>query len=274
MDSTTLRTLGKKREGFGRERVWGSVGFIFSVWGVGFILEAIGSRWFFLFYVLAIICAAISLNWLPTQKTVYTPTDYSRISRLIFKKEWLIFSASLLLMGLGSFAISGFLGIYIKELGGHEGLVGIAAAFATITELPIMFWGEKIIKRYGPWRLLMLAYGVSIMRLVFYSMMSDALWVIPISLLHSFSFGVYWIATIAYVDQMASEDIKSSAQGMLYAVLNISRMLSALISGYLFDRVGGANLFLISAFVSVFAVLLLWLIKPGSAQFQTIGGEV
>jgi PPP family 3-phenylpropionic acid transporter len=272
LDSTTLRSLGKNRESFGRERVWGSIGFIFAVWGVGYILGILSSRWFFLFYILAILCMVVTLYWLPNQKTEYKPTIYSRISELLVKKEWMVFSASLLLIGLGSSAIEGFLGIYIKEMGGNEGLVGTAAALATLTELPIMFWGEKIVKRHGPWQLLMVAYGVSVFRLIFYSIIPEPGWVLLISLLHSLSFGVYWIATIAFVDQITSEDIKSSAQGMLYAVLYFSRMLSSLVSGYLFDRVGGRYLFLISALFSLMAVLLFWFNRPKGEPLKSIAG--
>lgn len=270
LDSTTLRALGKNRERFGRERVWGSIGFIFAVWGVGYILGILTSRWFFLFYILAILCMVVTLYWLPNQKTEFKPTIYSRISELLSRKEWIIFSASLLLIGLGSSSIEGFLGIYIKEMGGNEGLVGTAAALATLTELPIMIWGEKIIKRYGSWRLLMVAYGVSVFRLVFYSIIPEPRWVLLISLLHSLSFGVYWIATIAFVDQITSEEIKSSAQGMLYAVLYFSRMLSSLVCGYLFDRVGGRYLFLISALFSLMAVLLFWFNRPNSGQMDSV----
>jgi PPP family 3-phenylpropionic acid transporter len=104
--------------------------------------------------------------------------------------------------------------------------------------------------------------------------MPAAEWVIPISLLNSFTFGVYWIATVAFVDQMASDAIKSTAQGMLYAVLNISRMVAALVSGYLYDLVGAANLFLIAAMFSLFAIVLFWFNNPDKVKQESIGGEL
>lgn len=274
MDSTTLRNLGQNRNRFGRERVWGSVGFIITVWAVGLILERIGSRWFFIFHMLAIVSVLITLNWLPNHKTKIRPAIRAGISQLIIKREWVIFAASLLMIGLGNFAINGFLGIYIKDLGGNEGLIGLAAALATFTELPILFWGEIILNRFGPWKLLMAAFAATSIRLILYSVMPAAGWVIPISLLNSITFGVYWIATVAYVDKMASDEIKSSAQGMLYAVLNISRMLAALVSGYLYDLVGAANLFLIAAVFSVCAVFLFWHNKPEGVKRQTYGGAI
>ena len=273
IDSTTLRSLGKNRERFGRERVWGSVGFIVAVWGVGFILQQIGSQWFFLFYLLMILAVLITLFWLPNQKVSVKPAIRGSLCNLIFKKNWLVFSITLMLMGLGSFAINGFLGIYIKDLGGSEGLVGTAAALATVTELPVMYWGEKILKRFSPWQLLMVAFGTTTLRLFLYGVMPSAYWVIPICLLHSLTFGLYWIATIAYVDQLSSDAIKSSAQGMLYSVLNVSRMLAALVSGFLYDMVGAGSLFLISAAVSLFAILLFWINKPKNTQ-TNFGGVV
>ncbi len=256
IDSTTLRSLGKNREGFGRERVWGSVGFIVAVWGVGFILQQIGAQWFFLFYVLTTSGVLVTLFWLPNQKVAYKPAIRGGLRNLIFTKKWLIFSISLMLMGLGGSAINGFLGIYIKDLGGSEGLVGTASALATVTELPVMYWGMKILKRYSPWQLLMVAFGATTLRLLIYGVMPSANWVIPVCLLHSLTFGLYWIAIIAYVDQLSSNEIKSSAQGILYSMLSISRMLGSLVSGVLYDIVGAGSLFQISAAFSLLALLL------------------
>ena len=274
LDSTTLRSLGKYRDHFGRERVWGSIGFIIATWGIGFILERLGSRWFFPFYILMILSVLITLIWLPNQKADFKPAVYANISKLLLRKEWLIFSASLLLVGLGNFAINGFLGIHIKDMGGHEGLVGTAAALATVTEVPIMFWGNRILNRFGSWQLLMVAYGAMCIRLLLYGIMVDVHWVLPISFLNSLTFGVYWIATVAYIDQMASDDIKSSAQGMLYAVLSVSRMAAALISGYIYDLVGGGNLYLISSVFSLFAIILFWFNKPSKNQIVVNGGVI
>ncbi len=262
IDSTALRSLGQNRDRFGRERVWGSVGFIIAAWGVGYILERFGVEWFFLFFILMIVGVLVALYWLPDQKTELQAFNIGEIKKFITQKQWLIFSASLLMIGLGSFAINGFLGIYITDLGGSEGLVGMAAAFATITELPILFWGDKILKRFKPRQLLMVAFGATGLRLLLYSIMPDASWVLPISLTHSLTFGVYWIATIAYVDQLSADEIKSSAQGILYAVLNVSRMISAIICGYFYDLVGGSQLFLISAVFSLAAIFLLSLNRP------------
>ncbi len=274
MDSTTLRALGKDRDRFGRQRLGGSLGFILAAWGVGNVLERIGSRWLFLFFILMILAVVIALHWMPNQRIDRKPTLGKEIAKLILKKEWLIFSASLLLVGLGGSAINGFLGIYIKDLGGNEGLVGAAAALATVTELPVFFWSTKILKRYPPRTLLMVAFGVSVLRLSLYGVMPSAGWVIPISLLHFLTFGIYWIAAVAYVDQMAADEIKSSAQGMFYAVLNVSRMLASIVCGFLYDQVGGSHLFLITAGFSIFAVILLWMNKPKNQAVEILGGEV
>ena len=129
-------------------------------------------------------------------------------------------------------------------------------------------------KRFNPWQLLLTAFVTTSIRLFLYGIMPNASWVIPISLMHSFTFGVYWIATVAYVDQMSSDEIKSSAQGMLYAVLNLSRMSAALVIGGLYDLIGASDLFKISALFSIFAVALFWLNKPRVQKAESLGGSL
>ncbi len=274
LDSATLRTLGENRAQFGRHRVVGSVGYILTAFGIGLVLKQYGTHWLFLFFILAILGVFITSIWLPSQKVDVKLAVYNRIVQLVARKEWLLFSASLVLFGIGNFAVYGFLGIYIKDLGGDEGLVGASAALATITELPILFWGDKLLKNFGPWRLMMLAYAAMVLRLFLYSRMTVPGWAIAISLLHCMTFGLYWISVVASIDQMASDEIKSSAMGLMYAVLNISRMLASLFIGYLYDQVGGGNLFFISSGISFLALILLWVNKPMRNQTNYIKMEV
>ena len=92
--------------------------------------------------------------------------------------------------------------------------------------------------------------------------MPAAEWAIPISLLHSVTFGVYWIAGVAYVDQLAPNDLKATAQGLFYASFGIAGVLGGPINGYIFDTLGANWLFLISSVFALGAVGLLWLGRP------------
>ena len=163
-----------------------------------------------------------------------------------------------------------FLGIYLKEMGGGESLVGLVTGLATVSELPILFMGAALINRWGPWRLLMAAYSMAVLRFLLYGLIPTPEWALPVSLLHSFTFGVFWIGGVAYVNNLAPVGMKATGQGFFYATLNLSRVLAAPVNGYLFDTLGPAVLFRVGALIGLVALGVLWIGKPKVVSLQKV----
>jgi PPP family 3-phenylpropionic acid transporter len=181
------------------------------------------------------------------------------------RREWLLFSLSVVLLAMANWSSQHFLGIHIKDLGADESVVGTVAAVAALAELPVLFLGAPLIARFGLRRMLLTAYTMTALRLVLYAVMPAAAWAIPIALLHSVTFGVYWVAGVAYVHALAPDDLKATSQGLLYAAMGIAGVLAGPLSGYVFDALGANRLFLISALVALTAGLILRLALPAGS---------
>ncbi|NOH10073.1 MAG: MFS transporter [Chloroflexi bacterium] len=273
LDSLTIKSLKQRPELYGRQRVWGSVGFILTAWGFGLLLSRVGLIWLFAGFIGAMMLMAIGIYWLPATRTSLQQPVWSSLGGILKNWTWWLFILSITVLGIGNVAMQHFLGIYIQELGGNEALIGTVAALATLAELPILFWGAPLIARFGPWRLLLFAYIISALRWFAYGIMPSAEWAIPIALLNSVTFGVYWVAGVAYVNQLAPKELKATAQGLFYASFGISGVLGSPINGYIFDTLGASWLFLISSVLGLGAAGLLWLGRPATA-LTTVNKEV
>lgn len=262
LDSFTVKALEDRPELYGRQRVWGTVGFILTAWGFGLVLTRVDLVWLFSGFIGALLLMAVFILRLPGSRSRLELPVWSSMGLIMRNGTWWLFMVSMIVLGIGNVAMQHFLGIYILELGGDEALLGAAAALGALTELPILFWGAPLIARYGPWRLLLFAYGISALRWFAYGVMPSAGWAIPISLLHSVTFGVYWVAGVASVDRLAPVDLKATAQGLFYASFGIAGVLGGPINGYLFDTLGASWLFLIASALALGALALLWLGKP------------
>ena len=262
LDSSTMRVLRRQPEMYGRQRVWGTVGFILTTWGFGLLLTRSGLTWLFTGYIGLLLLMLAVIRWLPVSGVPLVRPRWSSMRVIVKDLDWLLFTGSILLLGIGNFATHHFLGIHIKELGSDEALVGIVAALGAVTELPILFWGAPLINRFGPWRLLFFSYAISAVRLMLYGLMPAAEWAIPISLLHSVTFGVYWIAGVAYVNRLAPDNLKATAQGLLYASMGAAGVLGGPVSGMIFDAVGAEWLFFASSIMALGAMGLLWFGRP------------
>jgi MFS family permease len=257
LDSIGLHFLGKYRQQYGRLRIWGSIGFIISTSIIGYILEQLGLHSLFYGYTVLMLLVLVVLIWLPAVKPRISTSVWRGLSKLICNPTWLVFSASLVLLGLANSGMYIFLGIYITELGGNEVLIGTAMSLGAITELPFMLFSAPLIMRFGSHRTLALAYFFYAVRLFLYGIMPSAWWALPISLLHGITFGIYWVSAVSYANDLALENLKATAQGMLVATLNLAAVLGGVVSGLLYDHFGLAFLFRLYSGFTIVALVLL-----------------
>ncbi len=89
----------------------------------------------------------------------------------------------------------------------------------------------------------------SVLRYVLYALMPAAEWAVPIALLNGLTFATYWIGSVVYIDRIAPENLRSTGQTLLAAILGLASALGAPIGGQILDLAGGAVLFAIGAAV-------------------------
>jgi len=259
LDSTTLDLLEGRRELYGRQRLWGSIGFVFTALGFGRVIQQFGLQWLFYGYMALLAAAMVIALRLPARRTRLGGPLRRGLAQLVRQRAWLIFSASLLVLGIANSGMHTFLNIYVKEMGGGEGLVGLMWAIAAIAEVPVMFLAGPLVARIGARRTIAIAYLAYTARWLLYGVMPTPLWAVPISLLQGVTFAPLWVAGVAYADSLAPRELKATAQGMFAATLfSLSGVIGGPISGLLFDALGAARLFQLYSILGLAALALLW----------------
>ena len=259
IDTLNLGLPGGQRENYGQQRIWGSIGFIATTWISGFALESLGLRAIFPGYMAMLAIMLVAIFLLPARPLTITRAPQRDLGRLVSQRPWLFFSASLMLFSLAGTSMYSFLSIYLQKLGASSGLIGSVWSLGTISELPVMFFGAYLLRRLGIKRMLSLAYGMLAVRFLLYAVMPAPGWALLIAPLHFFTFGLYWVAAVMYVNQMAPEGLKTTAQSLMAAEAGLASMLGAPLCGFLYDHFGGATLFQASALVCLLALAALWL---------------
>jgi PPP family 3-phenylpropionic acid transporter len=256
LDNINLSLLGEERERYGRQRIWGSIGYIITSWGFGAVLEHFGLHYLFGGYAVAMLVLWAATLGLSNRPVVLPGPLGKGLAQMVRQRAWLVFAASAFLMWMASSGMYTFLGIYIKSLGGTDSLVGATSSLAAISETPVMFFSALLVRRFGPKRLITLAlllYGV---RMLFYGLMPSPYWTLPISLMHGSTFGFFWIAGVNYVNR----------------VLNLANVVGSPISGLLFDRVGPAILFMVFSGYCLAGFACFWLGNRIWARTQHLTG--
>lgn len=269
LDGITLKLLGDQKENYSRQRIWGSLGFICTTLASGLILERVGLRWLFYGFSFMLLPFVLAAFWLPAGHAGYRTGLRSGITALIRLPTWKLFSASLVVLGLTISGMNNFLGITVKAMGGSEGLIGAAWSLGALSELPVMLLGAALITRIGSLRMLAIAYFTYAIRWILYAAMPAPEWALGIALMNGITFGMLWIAGVAFANELAPPNLQATAQGLLAATLSFTTMLGAPLAGFLFDSVGPSTMFYIYAGLTLLALCLLW----GAARVSTREGQ-
>jgi PPP family 3-phenylpropionic acid transporter len=155
-----------------------------------------------------------------------------------------------LLGGIGSSSAASYLYPYMAELGAKESMMGIALTISTLSEIPIFFFGHRLVKKFGSYGLLTLALVMFGIRSLLYAAASTPMMILGVQVFSGMIFPAMWTAGVSYADEHAPIGLKSSAQGLFGAAsFGIGSAISGFISGLLLESIGGRGLFLVSGLI-------------------------
>jgi MFS family permease len=245
-DSATMNMLGEERAMYGRIRLGGTLG-----WGLfapiaGVLVQNYGLNASFLSF-----SAIMLVNLFVSQKFVHgsheaSQSNHGGIRTLLTSRRWINFLFLAFLGGIGSFSVAAYLFPYMAELGANETTMGIASALATLTEIPIFFFGNRLVKKFGAYGLLILALGMVGVRSLLYGAISTPLMVLVLQLFGGTVFPALWLAGVSYADEHAPAGLKSSAQGLLGAMMfGIGSAVAGVLGGLLLESIGGRGMYIV-----------------------------
>ena len=254
LDSTTLRLLGPRREEYGRTRIWGTAGFIITSSTIGWVYERTGLG--AIFYALAIVMAFFVLTALGMSNQPVRPnvSPMRGMGRMVRQPSWASFAFSVLLLWLVATGAITFVSVVLRDMGGSARLIGLVWTVAAIFEAPVMFFSGPLLRRYGPARLLAVAYTGYTLRIFLYGWMPAPQWALVINLLHGLSYVPFWLGAVTYASDLAPTDLKATAQGVLMTVMNLGSVLGALLAGWMFDAYGSQGMYYRLAVISLGAL--------------------
>ncbi len=245
MDSNAIATLGEKRDKYGRIRMWGTISFAIVSPLIGRLVQTISiswafwitALWFFLGFLI-IIPMRIHVD-----RTAYPLTQ--GIQLLMRNRKWLFFLLTVVISGIGIAICQNYLFIYLKSLNASESIMGLSLTLSTLGEIPILFFGNRLLKVFGPGKLLRFSILFTGLRLLFSALAPSPWLVILVQILHGFTFPILFIAGIAYCAEIAPAGMRATTQGMFNAVyFGIAYAIGGFVGGILLDNLGVKNTFL------------------------------
>ncbi|MEE8390594.1 MAG: major facilitator superfamily domain-containing protein 6 [Anaerolineae bacterium] len=260
VDSSVVAMLGDRKDEYGKQRLWGAVGWGAAAPIAGSLIDRTGLQWAFYGYAILMFGCLVISSRLPIRQTDVGGQFWRGLRLLLVDRQWIIFLVAVLVGGLSLAINISCLFVYLDDLGADKTLMGLSLTVATISELPVWFFSNRLLERWGTRKLLAFSLLACAVQAFAYSLIRTPWLVLPIQLLHGPAFSAMWAAGVSYASEIAPEGMGATAQGLFSSVgMGLRAALGAFVGGLLYENLGAALMFRwggVSALLGLFLFVL------------------
>jgi PPP family 3-phenylpropionic acid transporter len=260
-DSAALESVKYENQySYGKIRVWGTIGFLFSNLVLSKIIEFKGLESIFVITAILMLISLI-LPILMKKNEIKIETTHLKISELkIFLSLGfiLIFIANVL-VEIGNTAIYGFYTLYLSSLDLSK-YIGIAWGIGVIIEIPVYLFSKNIINKVGIKKIILLGLLAHIIKFIGISLIKEPKffkWIFLIQIAHGIFFGSYYAGLVNLIDIKTPVFLKNSGQSIfITATYGVGAILGFYINGLITDKYDFSVMFIGNAVLLIIAGIL------------------
>ncbi|MDH7568325.1 MAG: MFS transporter [Armatimonadota bacterium] len=269
-DALVLEHLPQAGGDYGRIRLWGSLGFIVTLLGVGLFLgggplggapasgEA-GATGLTLTFVAFAVARALSMAWvfrLPRGAQTGPPRETYRegMAGLFRDRAFLLLLGSSFLVQTGLRAYYVFFSIYLDSLGIGDSYKGVFWSIGVVSGTAFMVVAGSLLRRVGVRWTLVLGMAGGALRLLLFSFPLPVAAVGLAQSLHALAFGASHIATVTFIRASVPNRLRATGQTLYAAVTGgLAGAVGSRLAGDLSDALGLALAFRYCALLAAIA---------------------
>lgn len=261
-DSATMSMLGDQRKMYGRIRLGGTIGWGAMAYISGLLIDRNGLVWAYWIYATGMTLTLLISQGLVFNKVEKQESFWSGIGALLANQRWVLFLGMAFICGVGMASINTYQFVYLAEIGASKSLMGLALTISTLSELPVMFFGDRLLKRFQPRGLLVLGMLVIGVRVLLYAAFNSPIAILILQLMHGFTFPAIWIAGVSYAHENAPTGLRATAQGLFGAMMmGIGAGVGGFLGGILIGSLEGRGMYLVFGALVLISVAFFTLVE-------------
>jgi PPP family 3-phenylpropionic acid transporter len=186
------------------------------------------------------------------------------IQRVFQNRTLLGFAIALIVVGFLNNGVLQFENVFLSELGASKQLISVAGTLSAIVELPFMVFSDRIVRKVGAHRLMLMALTLTLLQRLAVFLFPAIVTIMIVRFIGGVAFSFY---TISFV-QLISTQTDPAETGTVLALYTVTiaglvNIIAAPIAGAIFDAIGARWLYLLSASGYGVGVFSLWFTRPG-----------
>ncbi len=263
----TLSHLQGRAYHYSRIRLWGSVGFIAAVFGLGWLFDLTNLSWFpvSVWILLGLIWV---MTWTVSPKVSLSSQAMFQSQKLWpYLKQWpvlcFLLSGILLQFSFGSYYT--FFSVYLETLGYRHVTIGALWSLGVVAEIVFFMGAHHFLSRFGLRSIMIFTLLVTALRWWLIGCYANLLGLmLVVQLLHAFSFGAAHAVSIEWIRRAFPGRVQGQGQALYSSVcFGVGGGCGALASGWLWDA-SPVLTFSVSALAAALATLLILFGMQGS----------
>ena len=265
LEVITIKATQAAQGGYGKLRLWGSIGFIVCSLLAGSLIDVYGPS------VIAVVSSVSLLLLYISSLLIVSPAQKEQVKhqasgdwKQAFSLIFIIFIVSNTLLQVSFGAYYNFFALYMNDLGYSGFQTGVFIAVGVFAEVFIFIFALRLVKQFDVINLLALSIILTGVRWIGLAYFADEAFIIVLcQILHALSFGLSHVASVYFLSQHFSERFQSRAQAIYVSLsFGVGSAVGSFVAGYLWqDGLGAAASFVFSGGVAFLGGLLLILLK-------------
>jgi len=274
-EAATLFHLRNNSHRYSQIRLWGSIGFILTVLGTGWLLDKHPIKLLpFAIITLLIFNWWVSLITPDAKKNSSKPIILS-IGSILKKPEVIAFFTVNIFIQIAHSPYYVFYSIYLKNHHYSATLTGLLWALGVFAEIILFIYMKNILKYFSLRTILLLSILLSSGRWLIVGWYPDFLSLLIVAqILHAASFGGTHIVAIHLVHLYFGEQHQGKGQA-LYSSLSfgLGGVIGSLYSGYFWQLLGSKMVFSLAAGICIiaFVITYVWTGRENKKNFAVLG---
>lgn len=260
-EAVALGHLQTTQGDYSRVRLWGSVGFVAAVLGLGPILDAAGILP--LPWLVAAMFAAMAVSaWLVPEVPLPGHAAGPAVPIMeVLKRPWVRALLAACLLSQLSFApYYNFFTLFLERHDYTRGTAGLLWSLAVIAEIGLFLVMGRLISAFGARKLMLVVLAATGARWLLTAALVDSLpLLVLLQLTHALTFGAYHALAVYYVQQYFPGSLQGRGQAFYNAAAyGVGGSLGSLGSGYVWQHVSPEAVFVAAGLAALLGWWIAW----------------
>ena len=273
VEALTLDHLRTCPERYGSIRLWGSLGFIAAVQGVGALLDVqpIDSLlWISLAMLMGLFGCGLALREAPTDHAAPPAVGLGAMLR---RPQLLALLGASFLMSAAHGPLYVFYSIHLVSHDYAKTLIGALWSLGVVAEILAFMLMPRLQRRYPVRNILLATFAVAALRFLMIGWGAGSITILVLAqLLHGITFGAFHAAMVTILHQWFPGREQARAQALYGSIsFGAGGLLGGLLSGQTWDLVGAGWTYSMGSLFALAGLLTLWrgMRDRGSASSET-----